>query len=53
MDGFTNNESALDALLIFEGECKCGGLNEGWRAVRGANCPTAPLAAPLALSVGQ
>lgn len=34
--GFTNNERALDALLIFTGECKCGGLNEGWRAVRGA-----------------
>lgn len=34
--GFTHNERALDALLIFDGECKCGGLNNGWRAVRGA-----------------
>ena len=44
--GFTNNERALDALLIFTGECKCGGLNNGWRAVRGARvphtCPTCP-----------
>lgn len=33
---FTNHGNALDALLIFAGECKRGGLKEGWRAVRRA-----------------
>ena len=46
VDGFTCHEMALDALLIFTGECKCGGLNEGWRAVRGARVPHCPTCCP-------